>query len=514
MTDLLVILPLLVPLTAAALCGLFWLRPSAQRVVTVIGMAALLASAIALVLAVRENGIMATQPGAWAAPFGISIVADPLSVLLVLAACILAMAVAVFSFRDVGMNELRGGFFPLFNGLVLGVNGSFLTGDVFNMYVWFEVMLVCAVGLLVVRRGGVNLDGAVKYAALNLFGTILFLMGVAFIYGAAGTLNIADLAVILPELGQTTGITVALVFFLLALAVKAGLFPLFFWLPISYHTPPAAISAIFAGLLTKVGIYAAIRIVTLVFGAQAADLTTALTIVAALTMLIGALCAAAQSDIRRMLVFLIMSGMGYLLMGIAIGTTEAVSASVFYLFHDIVVKGAMFLLAGAVFFAGGTYDLRQSGGLVRSHPVLAGVFILAGLSLAGLPLFSGFWAKVLIVGAAMDGASYWLAAAALVAGFLNLYCVAKIWMEAFWKAAPEGVDIAARPKLPLVVMAPVTGLVLVSTAIGLWPQPLIETADAAGEILMNPPLYSEGVIQAVIEGTEDVTDPVVEEGEQ
>jgi multicomponent Na+:H+ antiporter subunit D len=121
---------------------------------------------------------------------------------------------------------------------------------------------------------------------------------------------------------------------------------------------------------------------------------------------------------------------------------------------------------------------------------------------------------VLIIGAAMDGAAYWLAAAALVAGFLNLYCVAKIWMEAFWKAAPEGVDIAARPKLPLVVMAPVTGLVLVSTAIGLWPQPLIETADAAGEILMNPPLYSEGVIQAVIEGTEDVTDPVVEEGEQ
>ncbi|MGP1276566.1 MAG: proton-conducting transporter transmembrane domain-containing protein, partial [Caulobacterales bacterium] len=201
--DLLVILPLILPLIFAAFGAVFWLRPHWQRWVTVIGMALSAAAAFALLASVMANGVVASQPGNWAAPFGITIVADTLSALAVAAASLVALAASIYAFRGVSENALHGGFFPLFCGLMVGVNGAFLTGDIFNLYVWFEVLLVCAIGLLVVHRDGVNLDAAVKYAALNLFGTTMFLTAVAFLYGAAGTLNFADLARVVPELGTS-----------------------------------------------------------------------------------------------------------------------------------------------------------------------------------------------------------------------------------------------------------------------------------------------------------------------
>lgn len=492
--NLLVILPVILPLTMAGFCAVFWLRPDWQRWVTVIGMALLAAAGIALLLAVREGGVLSTQPGNWAAPFGISIVADPLSALAVAAAGLVAFAASVYAFRGVDQNALHGGFFPLFCGLMVGVNGSFLTGDIFNLYVWFEVLLVCAIGLLVVHRDGINLDAAVKYAALNLFGTILFLTGVAFLYGAAGTLNFADLARIVPQMEASPGLTFALVLFLLAFGVKAAAFPLFFWLPIAYHTAPPIVSALFGALLTKVGIYSAMRVFMLLFEGTTGVVGEVVVWVAAITMVAGALGALIQTDLRRMLAFLIVSGMGYLMMGLALSTPEGLGAASFYLIHDIIVKGAVFLLAGVIAVAAGSADLTKIGGLIRTHPVLAVIFLGAGLSLAGLPPFSGFWAKVLVADAAFDGAKPVLGGIALGTGLLSLMCVAKIWMEAFWKAAPEGMRVTAR--LPRVMVVPATLLVLVSLAIGVYADPLIELANAAGAGLADPSAYVETVLGA------------------
>ncbi|MCH8521282.1 proton-conducting transporter membrane subunit [Glycocaulis sp.] len=491
--NILVILPIVVPLIAAGLCAVLWLRPTLQRWATLAGMVALAASAFGLLLAVMEQGVLATQPGNWAAPFGISVVADPLSALGVAAASLVALAVAVYAFRGVDTNALHGGFFPLFCGLMVGVNGSFLTGDIFNLYVWFEVLLVCAIGLLVVHREGVNLDAAVKYAALNLFGTILFLTGVAFVYGSTGTLNFAELSTILPAMEVTPGITFALVLFLLALGVKAAAFPLFFWLPIAYHTAPPVVSALFGALLTKVGIYAAMRVFMLLYQGATGTIGDVVIFAAAVTMIAGAIAALAQSDIRRMLAFLIVSGMGYLMMGLALSTPEGLSAASFYLIHDILVKAAVFLLAGIVIYATGSADLRKIGGLIRSHPVLAVIFLGAGLSLAGLPPFSGFWGKVVIADAAFAGNEPVLGGIALGVGLITLMCVAKIWMEAFWKAAPEGMALNTA-RVPLVLMVPAAGLTLISLVIGLYAEPLIELAGLAGQGLADPSAYAEGVL--------------------
>ena len=489
--DLLVILPIVLPLTMAGFCAVFWLRPAWQRWVTVVGMALLAVAGITLLLTVLAEGVLSSQPGNWPAPFGISIVADPLSALAVAAASLVALAAAIYAFRGVDQNALHGGFFPLFCGLMVGVNGSFLTGDIFNLYVWFEV-LVCAIGLLVVHRAGINLDAAVKYAALNLFGTILFLTGVAFLYGAAGTLNFADLARVVPELGTSPGLTFALVLFLLAFGVKAAAFPLFFWLPIAYHTAPPVVSALFGALLTKVGIYAAMRVFMLLFEGTTGLVGEVVVWVAAITMITGAIAALIQTDLRRMLAFLIVSGMGYLMMGLALSTPEGLSAASFYLVHDIIVKGAVFLLAGVIALAAGSSDLTRIGGLIRTHPVLAVIFLGAGLSLAGLPPFSGFWAKVLVADAAFDGAKPVLGGIALGTGLISLLCVAKIWMEAFWKAAPESMRVTAR--LPLVMVVPAAGLVLVSLAIGIYADPLMEMTRAAGAGLADPSAYIEAVM--------------------
>jgi multicomponent Na+:H+ antiporter subunit D len=492
--DLLVILPLILPLTMAGFCAVFWLRPGWQRWITVTGMTLMALAGFALLAAVLRDGVIASQPGNWAAPFGISIVADPLSALAVAAASLVALAASVYAFRGVSQNALHGGFFPLFCGLMVGVNGSFLTGDIFNLYVWFEVLLVCAIGLLVVHRDGVNLDAAVKYAALNLFGTILFLTGVAFLYGAAGTLNFADLARVVPELGASPGLTFAMVLFLLAFGVKAAAFPLFFWLPIAYHTTPPVVSALFGALLTKVGIYSAMRVFMLLFEGTTGMVGEIVVWVAAITMISGAVAALIQTDLRRMLAYLIVSGMGYLMMGLALSTPEGLGAASFYLVHDIIVKGAVFLLAGVIVFAAGSSDLTKIGGLIRTHPVLAVIFLGAGLSLAGLPPFSGFWAKVLVADAAFDGARPVLGGIALGTGLISLLCVVKIWMEAFWKAAPEGMRVTAR--VPLVMVVPATALVLVSLAIGLYADPLMEIAGRAGDGLADPGAYIEAVMGA------------------
>lgn len=490
--DQLAILPLVLPLTTAALCALLWLSGTAQRVLTLAGLTLTLIAALALFLAVDAQGVVATQPGGWDAPFGISIVADRLSALMVLAASVLGLAVAVFAFADCGEDDVHGGFFPLFCGLMTGVNGAFLTGDIFNLYVWFEVLLVCAVGLLLVRRKAVNLDGTVKYIALNLFGTILFVTAVAFLYGQTGTLNMADLAQVLDGQGGSVALTVAMAAFLLALGVKAALFPFFFWLPAAYHTAPIAVSAAFAGLVTKVGVYVVLRLFVLVFDIDGAAIAQILVWIAAITMLAGALAAFAQTDVRRMLAYAIVSGMGYLLIGAAIGTPEAVQASIVYLVHDVIVKGALFMLAGGICMAGGGFDIRRLGGLIKTHPALSVLFLCAGLSLAGIPPFSGFWAKVLIAGAAFESGEMILGGVAIGAGLLTLMAVIKIWMEAFWKAAPDGREASGR--VPATVLLPAGALVAVSIAIGVYAQPLIEYAGQAAQDLVEPAEYIQGVL--------------------
>ncbi len=488
-------LPLAIPFATAILAFLFR-RGRAGRWISVAGSAALLVAAVLLTAQVLAAGVIAGQMGGWPAPFGITLVADPLAAAMVLITAVVALAVAVYALADIDAAAERAGYHALFNVLMAGVVGAFLTGDLFNLYVWFEVMLIASFGLLVLKGGREAIDGGVKYIALNLVSTILFLTGIGLLYGMTGTLNLADLATAVDAADQGL-LTVVAMAFMVAFGVKAALFPLFFWLPASYHTPHFAVSAVFAGLLTKVGVYALIRMFTLVFEHDTGFTHTVLLWVAVLTMVVGVLGAAAQSDFRKILSFHIVSQIGYMVLGLALMTPLALMGAVFYLIHHIVVKANLFLIAGVASRIAGSTELARIGGLYATAPLLSVLFVVPAFSLAGFPPLSGFWAKFLIVKAALEVEAWIVAGAALAVGLMTIYSMTKIWAAAFWRPHPDGRAPTLGSLAPgerRALIWPIATLAAITVAIGLAPEAFVGFAETAAAQLLDPTAYVAAVL--------------------
>ncbi len=486
-----VLWPVLVPVCAVALTACLWNHRGAQRTVSMIAAVLMLAAAVQLLDIVAEHGVQVIRFGGWAAPFGVVFAADALGAAMVAITGLLAVVTLLYGAADIRKRQERAGYHLLLQGLLAGVNGAFLTGDIFNLYVWFEVMLITAMGLLVIGRTRSQLDGTFKYAVLNLFSTLLFLAGVAVLYGSTGTLNMADLGTVVPHLGPSPSLGVAAALLLCAFGIKAGVFPLFFWLPASYHTASIAIAAIFAGLLTKVGVYASFRVFTLIFPIDAIGLREVVAVLAACTMLFGVFGAMVQWDVRRILAFHIVSQIGYMLMGLAVATPAALGGAIFYIVHHIIVKANLFLVAGAMYRAAGTYDVRKAGGLTTASPLLTVLFLVPAMSLAGIPPFSGFWAKLLVIDATFRHGDVWLAVVALFVGLMTMFSMSKIWIEAFWRPGTRTVPVR---KVPLPMVAASGLLAVVTIGISLFPEHLIAYAGVAGRALAEPGPYIAAVL--------------------
>lgn len=500
----LLVLPIIIPLGTAAISILVWRSRQAQRWLGLTGTVLLLGASITLLMTVWRDGIQATQMGNWPAPFGITLVADLLSASMVVISAIMGVAVAVYSITGVGIDVRREsfGYYPLYHILLMGVCGSFLTGDIFNMYVWFEVMLISSFVLLALGGESAQLAGAIQYVTINLLSSAVFLVAVAVLYGVVGTLNMADLAIKLRDTTHPGLVTTIAMLFMVTFGIKAGVFPLFFWLPESYHTPPVAVSAIFAGLLTKVGVYSLIRVFTLIFTQNIAFTHSILLIIAGLTMIIGVLGAASQNEFRRILSFHIISQIGYMIMGLALFTPLAIAGSVFYIIHHIIVKTNLFLVSGVVHRLRGTYELKQLGGLYAVQPGLSLLFLIPALSLAGIPPLSGFWAKFILARAGLEIEQYLIVATALVVGLLTLFSMTKIWNEVFWKPLP-----AANPAYPqatpgaelsnahlLLILTPIIALAIMTVIIGLVSEPLVTLSTHTAAQLLNPDEYIQAVL--------------------
>lgn len=499
--NVLLIMPLLIPLSAAALSMLAWRWRRAQRILAVVGTALLLVSGLMLLGSVWNRGIQAAQIGGWPAPFGITVVADLFSSIMVVLAGLMGLAVAVYSLATIDRARERFGYYPLLHVLLMGVCGAFLTGDLFNLYVWFEVMLMASFVLMALGGERSQMEGAIKYVTINLIASALFLAAVGMLYGVVGTLNMADLALKLRDAPHLDLLTSIAILFLVAFGIKAAVFPLFFWLPASYHTPPVAVSAIFAGLLTKVGVYALIRVFTLLFVQDTGYTHTIILVLSGLTMITGVLGAVAQNEFRRVLSFHIISQIGYMTLGLGLFTTAGVAGSIFYIVHHIIVKTNLFLVSGIVHRLCGTYELKKLGGLYASHPGLSILFLVPALSLAGVPPLSGFFAKLTLVQAGLEAEQYVLVATALVVGLLTLFSMTKIWAEAFWKELPDVSDekesrtMSTPPRVSTYLLVlPIVSLAVVTIIIGLAVEPVYLLASRAAEQLMDPSEYIRIVI--------------------
>ena len=531
---LLVVLPVLLPVIGS-LVGLAARRNvRVQRIANVTASFALLAVAVELIRRTAGGEVLVARLGDWPAPVAITFVADVTSAIMVLLNALVAAAAAIYALGGIDRRREEAGYHPLILGLFTSVSGAFLTADLFNLYVWFEVMLMSSFVLLALGGSRPQLEGAIKYVTLSLVGSTLFLAGIGLTYSMLGTLNMAHLAERLAEAGEPERFTPVAAVLLVAFLIKAAAFPFFAWLPASYHTPPPVISAVFAGLLTKVGVYVVIRFTALMFpaGNPDADVIHELIIwIAGFTMVTGVLAAAAQGEVRRILSFHIISQIGYMLMGVGIAGaalaeaaaaeaagdaaradalrsagTLAMTGAVFYVLHHIVVKANLFLVAGIIERRCGSGELARIGSLSSTHPRLAILFMVPALSLAGIPILSGFWSKFVLVRAGLAAEAYVIIAVSLAVSVMTLFSMMKIWTGAFWKPAPEpGDPKAVTPEAIERGEREATGpigwmeagsvfLATVTIAIGVLAGPAIALAERGSAQLVDGGAYADAAL--------------------
>jgi multicomponent Na+:H+ antiporter subunit D len=476
-------LPLIVPLLGGALAVLGGQRRVVARTIAVLVCGFNLGYSAWLLWQIAETGRQVTQASNWAAPFGISLVADGLSAIMLFLTALLMILTVFFSFGTVGAPRERFYYYPLLMLLLFGCSGAFLTGDLFNLYVWFEVLLVASFGLMVLGGERGQLEGGLKYVVLNLFGSTCFLAGAGLLYGVTGTLNMAHLAERVGTLQHPGIITAVAGFFLFAYSSKAGLAPIFFWLPTSYATPAVAVSALFSGLLTKVGVYALYRVFGTVFQAELQRYGWLILVIAGATMVVGVMGAMAQVNVRRILSFHIISQVGYMIMGLGLVGVAGLTAGILYMVHHIVVKTALFMIGGTAEHLSGTGELKQMGGMAKREPLLATLWLLASFSLAGMPPLSGFFGKLGLIQTGVAQQQWAIVGVAAFVSLFTLFSMLKIWNEVFWKKAYG--DTSRLPRATAGMLIPSAVLVAFSIAIGLGAAPVLEYSRLSAEQVFN-----------------------------
>lgn len=489
-------LPVILPILGAAVCVMAARLRVVQRIISISVLTVNVVVGVMLFIRVDDAGIGVTQAGGWRAPLGITLVVDRLAAVMLVVSSLMLLTVLIYAIGQREEESRFAAFNPVYLVLAAGVSASFITGDLFNLFVAFEMMLVASYVLLTLGGRPGQVRSGMSYVVISLIASTFFITALALIYAATGTVNMAELSERIPELspGVRTGFSLLLI---LVFGIKAGVFPLFFWLPDSYPTAPGAITAVFAGLLTKVGVYAIIRTQTLMFPPDAQQ-GSLLLVIAGFTMVVGVLGALAQDDLRRMLSFHIVSHIGYMIFGLALFTLAGIAGAVFYVVHHIVVKTALFLVAGLVEHRAGSDRLSRVGGLVRSAPMIAVLFALPALSIAGLPPFSGFVGKFALVGAGIESAEWVIVAVSLTVSLLTMYVMGRIWSDVFWGEAedPEVVEWmeSDSSRVPWLMTAATSAVVVMSLLLMVFAGPLYSYAERTADELLHPQVYVESVL--------------------
>lgn len=475
-----------------------WRKTIAQRFMSVGGTFLGLIVAIRLFVKVYNEGTLTLNASNWESPFGIVFVADLLAVTLVLLTSIAGFAVSIFSSTGLSRQRMMYGYFPIFHFLLMGLMGAFMTGDIFNLYVWFEVIIISSFVLMTLGGRKAQLEGAIKYMSMNILASTFFLMGIGILYGITGSLNMADIAQKISQVQNQYLVSITSIFFILGFGIKSAVFPLYYWLPSSYHTPPSAVAATFGGLLTKVGIYAMLRVYSLIFIPD--NFTqTLLIVVATLTILTGAFGALVKTSVRRLFSYLIVCHIGFMVGGLAMFTKVALMGAVFYLIHDIIVKTNMFLIAGLIRQLRGTMDMQRLGGLYAEYPKISLLIALVLFSLVGIPPLSGFWPKLYLFQEGFNQSLYFFIAALIIGSLVTLYVIAKMWAEVFWKDMPNDETLENKfEPMPLfkkiLLVLPIGILAAVTLYIGLNAETIVQVADRISNELIDTTPYTEAVL--------------------
>ncbi|MCP2036083.1 multicomponent Na+:H+ antiporter subunit D [Planomicrobium sp. HSC-17F08] len=489
----LLLFPVLIPLLFATVLLFFPKKIRIQRILAALGAGLALIAVLFLIAKVKADGIQAVTLGSWDAPFGISMVSDLFSALLVLSATVITLFIIFYSFPTIGAAREQSYYYPAVLFLLTGVNGAFTTGDIFNLFVFFEVLLMSSYMLIVHGGEKPQLRESIKYLLVNIISSALFVATVAYLYSVTGTLNMADLALKIPQIEATGILTVIAVMFLVVFGFKAAIFPLYFWLPGAYYSPPIPILALFGALLTKVGVYAIMRTYTLFFTMNTDFTHELLAIIAILTILAGCIGALAYFDVKKIIIYNIIIAVGVILFGVSQLNEAGVNGSIFYLIHDMLIKAALFFLVGIIAVIFGTSNLRQMGGLIKTYPFLGWLFLVTAFGLAGIPPLSGFPGKLLIVQGGFEGPQFWGSIVVLATSLLVLLSVIRIFIYAFWGEPVETVPLKKSTYRKMLI--PSVLLVALTVLLGVGAELFMPYISGAGEVLLNPSIYIDAVLK-------------------
>ena len=486
LADWVVILPVVLCLMGAA--ALLMLRGvlRAQLWVALAVIVAVLVCDAILFNRVMQAGPLTMTMGKWLPPFGISFTADVLGASFALAGAVATLCVVLYLQGDTPVSAVRDGAYPLILLLLAGVSGAFLTGDLFNLYVWFEVMLIASFGLIVLAGHPLQLDAAVKYGILNFLATTLFLIALGLLYGLVGTLNMADI-VGAASRADPAPLTAVAALFALAFGMKAAVFPVNAWLPAAYHAPPPAVSALMGGLLTKVGVYALLRTLVMLLPVAREHLAPVLLAVAIATAILGPLSAIAETNLRRAIGFMLIGGIGLMLLSLSGVEMFAVAGSIAYGVHAILTLTGLYLVACLIERATGQGDTRQMRGLYAANSSLSILFLVLVFAVSGVPPFLGFWPKLLMLQGFVSTTAWLPLFVVLLNALLTLIAGSRLWSHIFWRGTA---DKAALPQSPV---AAAWILLAVIVALGLAPAILIDAATTAAQDLLAPVRYIASV---------------------
>lgn len=488
------LLPIIIPFFFGMLLMFGQKKIAYQRITTLLGLVISILCAFGLVASVYENGPQIVTLGNWPAPFGITMVSDMVSALLVLTTLILTFFIVWYGFESIKKEREQFFYYPAVMFIIVGVNGAFTTGDIFNLFVFFEVLLMASYLLIVLGGEKAQLRESIKYILVNVISSAFFVITVAFLYSVVGTLNMADISQKITEINQPGILTVIAILFLLVFGMKAAIFPLYFWLPGAYSAPPVPVLALFGALLTKVGVYAITRTYTLFPTQEVAFTHELLLILSILTIVAGCIGALAHFDVKQIIIYNIVIAVGVILFGVAQMNEAGLEGAMFYLIHDMVIKAALFMLIGIVIYVTGTTNLRKMGGLMKTYPALGWFYLIAALGLAGVPPLSGFIGKLLIVQGGFEAGNIWTSVFILASSIVVLLSVMRIFIYAFWGEQGQLATNVEKKKYNRLFF-PTMLLVVVSIFYGIGTEWLTPFIKQAANVLMDPSIYIDAVMK-------------------
>ncbi|KKM10826.1 monovalent cation/H+ antiporter subunit D [Clostridiales bacterium PH28_bin88] len=493
MNNNIIVFPVVLPMVTGIVLLFFYKHVRIQKFIAGLSVLAMMALALRILYLALNGPILVLRVGDFPAPFSIVLTVDIFGAIMLSLSGLISLVALFFSFGSIDPGREKSFYYAFWQIQMMGINGAFVTGDIFNLFVFFEILLISSYILLVLGGEPIQLREGLKYVLLNMMSGVFFLLAVGVLYSITGTLNMADLAVKVAEAPQKGLLTAVAMTFFVVFGMKGGLFPMYFWLPRSYFVAPSAVAALFGGMLTKVGIYATIRVFTLIFTYDPGFTHNIILWISGFTMFLGVLGALSQMDYKRILSYHIISQVGYMVMGLGLYTPLAIAGAIYYIVHHIIVKSCLFLVSGVTEKITGTTELKRMGGMLGTHPIVAYLFLIAGISLAGVPPFSGFFSKFVLMQAGLAEGRYGIVFVAIVVSFLTLFSMMKIFRYVYWGRIPED-NPPVHGSGYFVLVPPVLVLIALTVFLGLNAQWIMNIALAASEQLMNPEHYIQAVL--------------------